>query len=64
MKRVITKIIVCPKCKGEGYVTETSFEGHSRGYDNHRIRCDECWTSGLVRRTIEIKNEPYTINKE
>ncbi|MDP2338043.1 MAG: hypothetical protein Q8N05_16680 [Bacteroidota bacterium] len=61
--RSYRKIIVCTKCKGEGYTEESSFEGHSRGYEYHKITCTGCDGSGLMKRTITITEESYLTKK-
>lgn len=59
MIKTFKRIAVCSHCKGEGSINERFFAGHSRGWENHWLTCSNCNGSGLVRRTIEIKEESY-----
>jgi excinuclease UvrABC ATPase subunit len=39
-------LIPCPKCKGDGYVTDP----HFRFSDDSMVECDQCDASGFIEK--------------
>ena len=50
--------VVCPKCKGDGYITTHEYTNYHKGdYDVHFHECRGCNGLGVVKKITTITYE-------
>lgn len=57
---LVTEIIICGACDGNGYIEHNELEDYHRGeYRYWNEKCEQCQQSGRVMKSTVIKYEPF-----